>query len=404
MMFPCFLHAQNQGINFTTNSDWIAVLAQAKKENKYIFVDCNTTWCLPCQKMAKEVFTLKEVGDFMNEKFINVYLQIDSSKNDSGNQKSWYRDAANLKRIHSVMNYPTFLYFDQDGKLVHRNVGFLDPQAFLQQVRFAFDQNNQYVSLMDRVNSGNPSPEILLSAAMAAQNAYELKRAANLVTRYFNSASDKQLMDKNSIQFVKFYIESNQTTADPGFKFYQRNASKIDSIVGYPVASDLIKKMISQEISATVKESITINWNTIYKMMNAKYPMFADELVLKEKIGYFSNKKEWGNFIKHVELLKYAHGNALKSDEFNNYIFTLANGTNLKQHLQTALKWNSSEVLNKEDVFKSIIQATILYKIGKKNEAISWQKKAIKIAESPNKPALVEVLKIMQENKKIPVY
>jgi len=35
--------------------DWSAILAQAKAEDKLIFVDAFTTWCGPCKKMDRDV-------------------------------------------------------------------------------------------------------------------------------------------------------------------------------------------------------------------------------------------------------------------------------------------------------------------------------------------------------------
>ena len=47
-------------------------LEQAKVENKYVFVDCYTSWCGPCKMMAEKILPLKEVGEYMNGKFVCV--------------------------------------------------------------------------------------------------------------------------------------------------------------------------------------------------------------------------------------------------------------------------------------------------------------------------------------------
>ena len=50
------------GIRFFEGS-WAEALAESKKTGKPIFMDCYTVWCVPCKKLAKEVFTKPEIGD-----------------------------------------------------------------------------------------------------------------------------------------------------------------------------------------------------------------------------------------------------------------------------------------------------------------------------------------------------
>ena len=49
------------GINFFEGS-WSDVLAEAKKQNKYIFLDTYAEWCSPCKWMEKNIFTKDSVG------------------------------------------------------------------------------------------------------------------------------------------------------------------------------------------------------------------------------------------------------------------------------------------------------------------------------------------------------
>src|SRR5580704_17038791 len=94
LLFP--LSAMAQGIHFEENSSWQQVQAKAKAEHKYIFMDCYATWCVPCKYMSKNVFTLPEVGDLVNENFISVSVQMDVTPKDNDTVKSWYADAKQL--------------------------------------------------------------------------------------------------------------------------------------------------------------------------------------------------------------------------------------------------------------------------------------------------------------------
>ena len=78
LLFALLCKAQGeQGITFFKGS-FNEALAEAKKQNKPLFVDFYATWCVPCKRMAKEVFTLPEVGEYFNSRFIS--LQIDAEE------------------------------------------------------------------------------------------------------------------------------------------------------------------------------------------------------------------------------------------------------------------------------------------------------------------------------------
>ena len=52
--------------------------AKAKAENKLIFLDCFTSWCGPCKKMARDVFPQEQVGAYMNPRFVNIKIDMES--------------------------------------------------------------------------------------------------------------------------------------------------------------------------------------------------------------------------------------------------------------------------------------------------------------------------------------
>src|SRR5450631_1885741 len=111
--FPTFLRAQEDkhtGVIFEHSFNWKKILEQAKSENKYIFVDCFTTWCGPCKLMDKEVYTKEIVGNYFNQNFIAVKLQMDKTNTDNQQVIDWYTDAEMFQKKYGIPVYPTYLF------------------------------------------------------------------------------------------------------------------------------------------------------------------------------------------------------------------------------------------------------------------------------------------------------
>jgi len=114
------INAQESNINFENQPKWKKVLKMSKKQNKPIFVDAYTTWCGPCKTLAKEVFTQKKVADFFNENFINVKMDMEKGEGIA------------LKTSWDIKAFPTLLYFNSQGEVIHRVVGAYGADEFLE--------------------------------------------------------------------------------------------------------------------------------------------------------------------------------------------------------------------------------------------------------------------------------
>jgi thiol:disulfide interchange protein len=99
------------GVHFEKGEMLQPILEKAEKENKLVFVDFYTSWCLPCKLMDEEVFPNKNTGEFMNERFIN--FKVDAEKGNG----------PNLAFIFQVKQYPTLLFLDPKGRVLERKVG-----------------------------------------------------------------------------------------------------------------------------------------------------------------------------------------------------------------------------------------------------------------------------------------
>src|SRR5687767_5338962 len=112
ILLSCSGFAQSSAISFQRGMTWEMILQKAREENKYIFVDCYTTWCKPCREMDEKIFTLTDIGKFHNEKFVNVKVQMDSTPSGQAYVKEWAAISKEIRKQYHVKVFPTYLFFN----------------------------------------------------------------------------------------------------------------------------------------------------------------------------------------------------------------------------------------------------------------------------------------------------
>jgi thiol-disulfide isomerase/thioredoxin len=103
--------SQENGIVFVKDTTLTNLLIQAENENKPIFIDCYTEWCVPCKEMARTIFPIKEVGDFFNSNFVNIAIDMDTEYGKM------------LRKKYNVSFYPTLLFLNSNMEIVHFSGG-----------------------------------------------------------------------------------------------------------------------------------------------------------------------------------------------------------------------------------------------------------------------------------------
>lgn len=83
----------------------------AKEQNKLVFIDVYTDWCMPCKLMDEDVFSDKKLGKFFNENFISYKADAESMP------------GADIALLYEVLGYPTLLFIDAQGKLLVKKTG-----------------------------------------------------------------------------------------------------------------------------------------------------------------------------------------------------------------------------------------------------------------------------------------
>lgn len=163
----------------------------SEKENKLIFVDCYTVWCKPCKKMMNEVFSKSVVGRWFNSQFINLRLDM---------ERGW---GLEVKEQYDVRFYPTFLFLNSKGEVVHKFSGYIPEKDFLFESEKSLLRGMGLKDLTMEYEEGNRDPEFLKKYFDARKLAHDLD--FQQVSDYLDSLTDEELDRRDNMRLVFEY-------------------------------------------------------------------------------------------------------------------------------------------------------------------------------------------------------
>jgi thioredoxin-related protein len=384
-LFPSTLFAQDKGIYFEHNSNWQDILAKAKTNDKYIFVDCFTTWCGPCKKMSSEIFPLKSVGEFYNAHFLNIKLQIDSTENDSKEVKSWYATSRDFVDKYPISSYPTYLIFNQNGELIYEFTGSMEAKYFIDKGKEALKYTtaipiNKFYDKLNKYRAGERSTAFLYQLTSDLILANNAENNMNVINDYLSTQSD--FYKKENLEIL---IRLTKQSEDTAFKMAIAYPQKVDSILGSKEAFYTIRSIILNEESGNIKGKLKPSspyWDTLEARVSKKYPMLSPKAFAYMKYMYYAMTHNWIDLAQTIDSFIQKDSTILESHELNTQAWNIFKNANEKRCLLSALNWSKQSFINQEKIKPAYMDtyANLLYKIGRKDEAIEWEKKAQKIA------------------------
>ena len=108
MLILCIFFAQGvsaQGVKFE-DCTLEQALKKAKKTKKKVFIDCMTDKCIPCLRVAKQIFPTKVCGDYFNKNFVCMQVNLDK-----------HPDGRALYERFKITSVPTFIVLTADDEL-----------------------------------------------------------------------------------------------------------------------------------------------------------------------------------------------------------------------------------------------------------------------------------------------
>ena len=358
VVFSGSLFAQ-EGIEFS-KENWEGILAKASAENKLIFMDAYTTWCGPCKMMSKDVFTEASVGAFYNENFINAKIDMEAG------------EGLELAERYEVRAYPTLLFIDGDGELVHRGVGYQSAEQFVSLGEIALDPSRRLSSLAARYAQGDRSPEFLHNYAMAAMNAMS-PDAGEIVQAYLESKEDWS--DEETMQLI---FETAESADSKLFDYMLENRPAFEELYGERNVLTKLQRMIisSLDPAGTPEETLAKADAQFQKAFPEDAPMMSANF----RMNYFRMLGQMDKFAETAAGYYDKYGSE-SSMELNNIAWAFYENVEDVKMLEKAVKWAEQSVEMEDGYYNNDTLASLYFKVGNKKKAKKAAEHAIELAK-----------------------
>lgn len=363
------------GMRFTEGS-WASLLSQAKQSGKLIFLDANASWCGPCKLMRRDIFPQTAVGQLYNRNFINVDLDMEKG------------EGIEIKKRYGVKAYPTFLYIDGDGKVVHKTVGSCDGSEFRQHALDALSPQRNLLFLSSAYKQHAKDETVVTTYLSALSDAYEAKQADSVATAYLESQAPSSWQQPAGWKLIDQYV--NDATAAPFLALVNEQDA-----YGRLFGKEAVEKKIYQTYMAwpqsylryPEKGNATVDQQGfdgfLQQVNNSPYAKKA-EIAARARLTLYFGLKDWHSYAAVVDTMLATHIVPM-DPKGAEWLFSFADVIHRfagedKQSLTAAAEWarqSSTEITGINPADKATyldLYATLLEKTGRTDQALQVRK------------------------------
>ena len=354
------LFAQHRSITFEHTS-FKEIKAKALKENKLIFIDAYTSWCGPCKRMAREVFTNDTVADYYNKNFVNAKIDMEKG------------EGVDIAKQYDVRCYPNLLFVDGNGNIVHRVAGGMSPKEFIALGEETKTPEKCFSYYTKNYEANKQNSDFIANYIAARENT--CLESENFINDYFALQARKDLISKKNWNMIKNYVNSteskefdyvvtNRVQFEKAFEPNEVN-DKIEQVYNNSLFQIIKTEPFDKDKYANLKEKITS-----LELKNANRILFEADLFLAEKTG------DWNTYAKQAisqaDLFYMKDAGQLNSLAWNFY-----EKVTDKNDLLKAESWAKTACDMDNSYANLDTYAAVLYKLEKKQQATEIANKAI---------------------------
>jgi len=362
LFMPLILQAQ--GVSFEHLS-WPEALAKAKKEQKLVFVDAYTLWCGPCKLMVNNVFPDSSVGNYFNSHFVNLKMDME------------HGEGIILAKKYSIAIFPTLIFFNPEGKVLHRAPGFHGVQDLLKLGAAAADMQHNMAALEMRFAAGERTPDFLRKLADLKSVALD-PDAAKIAQAYLKTQDDYS--SASNMDFILKYADDPFSDA---FYYLMHHRAQFDSVYTKPTVKDRLDQIFENYLEAHPK----LQLGEVQRLYGTVYPEQCELLASSYRLTYYRKQKDMVNFALSA-IDHYTRFPCEEPDELAEIAKIFADEVSDPAMLKQALEWVKASIKLQENYYAYETQAALYAKLDQKKAAIKSAKRAVELADQNDEEAL----------------
>ena len=345
------LHSFATGIDFDHELTFQQALDKAKKEGKLVFIDCYTSWCGPCRRLASTVFTDSAVGVYFNNNYVNVKFDMEKGEGPS------------IASRYQITAYPTLLWLDGNGSIKNKVVGGPDAVGLINGGKSAAAPIPELMSGMDKKYADGVRDEAFLEDYLKLINSYG--RDYNTVFAEYLKVANAQKWSKDKV--VDLAYELTDRYPSPGIDLVVSHKNGLVVKYGAKEYGAKISKIATEAVAvakAKKDEKILKEATDLVRATSSD----AKHEVARIEMYYYMNTATTDVYDKYVTnyIKKYVPNDATQLNDaaWNFYI-----NTNDRKLLKKASDWAYKAVNIKNTCTNNTTYAYLQYKLGNFSEA-----------------------------------
>jgi hypothetical protein len=319
--------------------------------------------------MAKYIFTNDTVAKYYNEHFVNAKIDMEKG------------EGINLGRKFNVQAFPSWLFLNGKGELVHRGISGMNASEMVDLGKTALDSMECFSTLEAKFKSGNFDKVFFRKYINILKDMY--LNTKDPLNEYFQKQTEADYSSAENWDLIKLFVEDDKNIAFQYLLTHQYEFTQ-------KYSEDTIYNKITDVYENTLMKIVQrrkINVEN-YKEIRANFDKFnlpqKERILFNADVEYFFKTEDYENYKKVVIpcVEKYHIDN---EDFLNNTAYKIYEKCTDKELLIEAEKWAKKACgISQNDPASMDTYACLLYKNGKKKEAIIIEEQAIEKLKKKN--------------------
>ena len=342
------------------SSGYNSVMQRAKKEHKPVFYMLYATWCAHCNKMKQEVFTDTLVSNFINKHYISAWQDIEKGEGEM------------FKKKFGIKFFPTFIFFDENGKELYNISGEFKPAEFVTEAKNALIPEKQLPYLEAQFNADVSNADKCLAYLSALNKGRDRQLLSPIAAKYLATQKDEQLISANNWKIIANGVTDIQSRE---FQYVLGHIKEFEGVSSAKRVQRKIENTVNEFLSPAVELSDTLTYHKRRAIAQTINMRRVDSLLFGFDTQLAVKVNNWKNYRKataaNTEKFVWNDAKTLL-DIAGNYQKNIVESTALLD----AIKWTQRAISLNETYDAEILLARLYLKNKDKNQARNWAEKA----------------------------